>query len=240
MLYIIYPGMTEVWCNLDINNVEPIYEISTSGRIRNKITNKFLKGSLDRKGYRQVMLKTNIFGKRIKKFRVHRLVAITFLKHKRTTKKNTVNHKNCNKDDNSAYNLEWTTVQENNLHALQNNIIHKCDECHNSIFTNNQIHNICMLLEQSVEYPNIIDVLNLENSINVRVAISRIKRRLTYINISKEYKWELSKNLNTKMGEIKELISEGYNFVEICNRLKLKPNTVNKDIYRNIINYGIE
>jgi hypothetical protein len=52
--------------------------------------------------------------------RVHRLVAEAHLAAGATTE--TVNHKDGNKANNTASNLEWATRRENTLHAIANNL----------------------------------------------------------------------------------------------------------------------
>ena len=53
-----------------------------------------------------------------REYRVHRLIAITFLSNT-TIDKTVVNHKNGIKTDNRLVNLEWVSYKENSEHAIQ-------------------------------------------------------------------------------------------------------------------------
>lgn len=87
--------------------------ISDSGNV---IKNgKPLKPWLDTEGYKKVYING-------KTERVHVLVARLFLSNPK--KKPVVNHKNGNKADNRASNLEWCTYRENSLLAAKNGQIH--------------------------------------------------------------------------------------------------------------------
>lgn len=50
---------------------------------------------------------------------LHRLVALHFVKG-RTPERNIVNHKDCDKTNSKATNLEWVTYSENSKHAVAN------------------------------------------------------------------------------------------------------------------------
>lgn len=105
--------MKEVW--KDIKGYEDLYQVSNFGNVKSLRTNKNLGFSKAGKGYYKVGLSKK--GKR-KMFFVHRLVAQAFLSN--TEQKPCVNHKDCNKLNNSANNLEWITYCENNSYKNHN------------------------------------------------------------------------------------------------------------------------
>ena len=109
----------------DIVNFEGLYQISNTGKVRalskevkmpkggvRTIDQHYPKLVIHKKGYLKVML-TNAIGVR-KGFFVHRLVAEAFINL--VDKKHQVNHKDGNKQNNSASNLEWVTGSENMRH----------------------------------------------------------------------------------------------------------------------------
>lgn len=98
--------MIEQWKPID---EFPLYSVSNYGRIRNNATEKILLGGYDKDGYRQVTLSYN--GKQYNR-RICRLVAIAFIPNPENLPQ--VNHKDENKKNDYAYNLEWCTAQYNN------------------------------------------------------------------------------------------------------------------------------
>ena len=93
----------------DIPGYDGYYEISNTGRIRICNSGKILKQSDHTSGYKSVRLWN---GSNYKNHYVHRLVAEAFIPN--PDNKPTVNHKDENKKNNSANNLEWMTYLENN------------------------------------------------------------------------------------------------------------------------------
>lgn len=116
-----------------VENYEGLYEVSDLGRVRRVDSyiktgikhsetrlckGRILKQRLKRNGYLTVDLSKE---QKVKTISVHRLVAIAFCE-KENEEKKVVNHKNANKLDNRAKNLEWTTSKENKSHAIQNGL----------------------------------------------------------------------------------------------------------------------
>lgn len=117
----------EIW--KDIPNYEGLYQISNYGRVKS-IPRTYKKRKIDKEiikklktmpnGYIRVSLSKN--GK-TKDYYVHRLVAKAYIPN--IDNKPCINHKDCNRNNNNANNLEWVTHKENNSykdHNLRKNI----------------------------------------------------------------------------------------------------------------------
>lgn len=114
----------EIW--KDIEGFEGFYQASSLGRIKSlhrhvvsnwkgglTVKEKFLKFGVS-KGYYNV----NIYNNEFKKTKtVHRIIAETFLE--RVSGKDYVNHKDGDKFNNKASNLEWCTQKENIKHSRE-------------------------------------------------------------------------------------------------------------------------
>lgn len=102
-----------------ITGFEGRYSISDQGRIKSYFFTNYLHCADNGNGYKFIYLHKNGIGKR---FYVHRLVAIEFIPNPEN--KPQVNHKDCNKANNFADNLEWVTIEENRCHAVYNKRFH--------------------------------------------------------------------------------------------------------------------
>lgn len=100
--------LIERWNDVKDN---PKYEVSNTGRVRNKKTERILSQSLNRpNGY----LRVGIDGKH---YYVHRLVADSFYDGDHTNMD--VNHRDGNRTNNELSNLEWVTRKYNIDHAYR-------------------------------------------------------------------------------------------------------------------------
>lgn len=106
----------EIWKAIEGTN--GLYEVSNTGKVR---SNNYLGHGATRElkawdngGYDRVTL--HVAGRK-KNFLVHRLVAEAFLPN--DDGKPEVNHKDGNKHNNGADNLEWSTRKENLTHAAE-------------------------------------------------------------------------------------------------------------------------
>jgi hypothetical protein len=114
----------EIW--KDIEGYEGLYQVSNlgrvislerkekSGKLFRKRNQKILKLESDKRGYQRILLyKNNV----TKKYLVHRLVCLSFLKNHENKKQ--INHINGVKYDNRLENLEWCNQSENQIHAYK-------------------------------------------------------------------------------------------------------------------------
>lgn len=106
----------EIW--KPIAGYEGIYEVSNLGRVRS-LPRKTSKGGIKKPtetiwGYLICQLSKS---GQVKHRSVHRLVAEAFIPNPEN--KQTVNHIDCNRKNNRADNLEWTTQSENVRHSVR-------------------------------------------------------------------------------------------------------------------------
>ena len=127
------------------------YEITKDGEIINKKWGgRRVKPQPNGKGY----LRVHIAGKM---YFVHRLVAELYVPN--PDNKPQVNHKDGNKLNNSADNLEWVTNMENRHHALDNGLHTKGEGCSCSKLTKEQVDFIRNHPEiRNVEYARLFGV----------------------------------------------------------------------------------
>lgn len=105
-------NIQEIWKSVPWNQN---YEVSNQGRLRRLFKGGHIprRGTITKKGYVVVDMCS-------KKHKLHRVVAIVFIENPLNLPQ--VNHKDCNKQNNSASNLEWVTDDENKKHAVINGI----------------------------------------------------------------------------------------------------------------------
>lgn len=101
----------ELWRPLKFRGViSENYLISSYGQVKNKLTNRLLK--LQDSGYLHIRIRHNGVYTNV---RIHRAVCETF--NERPEGCDYVNHKDSDKKNNHASNLEWTTQRENVIHS---------------------------------------------------------------------------------------------------------------------------
>lgn len=106
--------MEEIW---KVIEYATNYSISNFGMVKNNNTNVILKPYITKNNYEYIWIKHNKDNK-FYNSQVHRLVAIAFVPHE--IEKNVVNHKDYNRRNNCANNLEWITQKENVNYSRHN------------------------------------------------------------------------------------------------------------------------
>ena len=171
-----------VWKDVYLDGKLSKYKVSNYGDIisYHKKRPKLLKPHVTSNGYQIVCLYSNDGIEHW--ILVHRLVAMYFIPIPENLKIEgytfddlEVNHKNGTKEgklQNTVYNLEWVTSSENKYHAYRTGLRLDCDKHPESIYTNEQIHHVCKLLEENrlgvreiskqtgVDYPTIAQILS--------------------------------------------------------------------------------
>lgn len=104
----------EEWRDIKVNDIDYNYQVSNFGNVRNKLT-KHVLNTILRDGYISICVTD-------KAFKIHRLVALMFINNEDTENKPIVNHIDGNKLNNHYTNLEWTSIKENNQHAIDNGL----------------------------------------------------------------------------------------------------------------------
>lgn len=138
--------MEEVW--RDIKGYEGYYQISNFGKVKSlkrivkykdgrtfKYKTKYLKPTKDTRGYLGVGLNKN---GNVKHFRVHRLVAETFL-GKPKVRLMSVNHIDGIKTNNILDNLEWVTYSENTRKGYEIGLFDKTIKTHRERWKGNKL-----------------------------------------------------------------------------------------------------
>ena len=215
--------------------VETDYEVSDTGFIHSKITDKILAPETTKNGYMRVNLHVNDeLGNRIqKKFSLHRLVAKAFVKNPDPENKTQVNHKDGNKLNNAAYNLEWATPSENIQHAHDTKliVIGRGKEAPYVKNSEEKIRKVCELLETGkYTHKEISKITGVKTHV-----IESIKERHCWLDISSEY--NIPEPIGNKYkiyeSQIRALIREGYSIKEIWKHHR--PDEVGKVAFRQLV-----
>lgn len=119
----------------DIIKFEDKYQISSEGRVIDKNTGLFLKPKYNKKGYQYVNLSIDRY--KSVKWYIHRLVGFHFIPN--PLNKPQINHKDGNPSNNNINNLEWVTNEENQRHAVLNNLHYQGELHRDSKFTNKSV-----------------------------------------------------------------------------------------------------
>ena len=171
--------MKEIWEGLFYHGIDysKKYEISNYGKLRNTATKKEYCFSLNKSGYYKLVI---IYEGKLKTVYKHRAVSENFIPNKDLSLE--VNHKDGNKLNNYAENLEWCSRKENMNHAwgtgLINTEINKSES--QAILTKEEVF---FILENYIPWDKTFGTRPLAEKFNIS------KSRIVTIINNKSYKW---------------------------------------------------
>lgn len=205
----------ELWERLYYKGIKTKYFISTRGNLENSLTGKRIKGFVSNSGYKRYTI--TISGKKFK-ISAHRYVAMTFItipkkfiKAELSYENLVPNHKDGNKLHNHVHNLEWMTVKENTIDALNTGLIKSIGEnSHLAKMDEKTAIKCCELLSKGKGFDYISSKLGVS-----RKSVIHIKAGECWKHISKNYKFP--KNDKAKPNTIPLETIHG-----ICKLLELK------------------
>lgn len=176
----------EIFKDINVEDILPIYQISNYGTIINKLTGKQLSASYH-EGYARIRLST-LNGPRA--FLVHRLVMMVFHPIPNYNELE-VNHIHGKKLDNRDTELEWVTTKENVNHAFKTGLNNNIRENHSkALLTNDQVIKICEGLSEGKSFDSIKNEIGETDIKDIEREIRAIKDRETWTSISKDYEFK--------------------------------------------------
>ena len=150
------------------------YFACENGEIFSEFSNSYLKYEITKDGYARVSIKR-------RHFLVHRLIAKAFIEN--PDNKPEINHKNQNRLDNSANNLEWSTRKENvnykPTYDLRVKNINRGEDCNFSILTEEDVVEIMHMINSGISCNEISVKYNVTPK-----TIRNIKNKKTWKHLS--------------------------------------------------------
>lgn len=206
-----------------VPDYELYYEVSNKGRIRSlprkaktangerTVHGRVMKESVNTSGYSTIRLFKDGRGETVM---IHRLVALVFISN--PDNKPQVNHKDFNRRNNNADNLEWTTRQENITHAKDAGRHQKGETHHKAKLTTQEI------LE-------IVEVFNAGGATTYSLAKTyKVDQKLISSILNKKHRVKELEGVDVKKKDyvgnrkkLAELVKEGKSNEEVAGILKM-------------------
>ena len=212
-----------------------VYQVSNYGDVRLKKSKLILHKKIANKKfhpYHAVYLKNN--NNKGEWVLVHQLVAYLYCKVNKKYKNKKIelvpDHLDNNGLNNYYQNLEWKSRSENVKAAFEKGYTDfSCENHKDSFITNNEAHNICILLEKMNCIDDILIKLGYPINKKYRTLITRIHRKSSFYNISSKYNFVdklYTKNQSNNIKHLKniiEYIDNGYDDKCIYDKIWGKP-----------------
>ena len=200
-----------------VPGVKPIYWISNLGNLYNSELGRYSSATVTPNDYVRVMLVHKDGSKHMTT--IHRLVCMAF-NGLPPGPEYEVDHKNCIKSCSVENNLEWVTKQENNRRAHDNNLCQVGEDNYRSILTNEEVHEICKMLEDGIPIKTIASIMTdkiypRKFSNGISDIIYQILGRVIWKSISKDYVFHDYSRIHLNDNQIHlvcKALEDGYNY----------------------------
>jgi AraC-like DNA-binding protein len=215
--------------------------VSNFGNVK-KPSGKLVKHRSDKNGYRICELKSD---GRWRTFKVHRLVAAAFIDTTVSASLH-VNHKNGDKSDNRADNLEWVTVSENHFHKCRTLGLAAGENQYKAKLTNQQVQQIReMFFKKQIDLDGIANrfricigaASNVVSGKSYRLAGGPVVTCASY-HRKRPGRTQQTAITNDKLFKIKQHLASGWSLAKIARFVGCSPKTVS-NIRDKKVNYAI-
>lgn len=169
-----------------------MYKVSSCGTIYSNYIRRDLRPYVGKRGYK--MMHVKMPDGTYKHRYIHQMVAETFLDN--PDNKPHINHKDSNKLNNHADNLEWCTNSENRKHSVVKGRHPRGNTHGNSKLTEDIVRRICSMFQAGHTIGMVADYLCDWNPVS-RGSLLNIRARRTWTHISKDYHWDKKNTANS-------------------------------------------
>lgn len=169
----------EIWTRIPLVDANG-YWISNYGRVYNESFGHLAIPFVTNVGYAEV----KIHGKNMA---VHRLVALSFHSSPSNWEELDVNHKDGNKLNNFAENLEWGTRSYNIQEAFRLGLARKGEAHPNNVYTESQIQALCAALENQQDIPTVCAQIGLTYGSHIVKLVYKLRHGKAWKDITKNF-----------------------------------------------------
>ena len=179
--------------NLEVRKSEryPNYAVSYCGKVFRISSEKEMSQYINNDGYLRLRVCHN---NKPANAATHVMVAECWVPNPEN--KPVINHKNGNKSDPNADNLEWVTAADNQRHAVATGLKQSGEDLYNSKLSDEEAHEICKLLTEGLTVSSLALRFNVkkDNIRKIKDGSCYFHVRKLYTNIPHNYKEEYAES----------------------------------------------